>query len=629
MKAKKTKKKLLIAAISLVLVAALGIGIWAVSANRNSDPVLVFEFMHVGMTEYWGDSQESYGPVTTDRIQTVYLTDTQTVTEILVSQGDTVQKGDVLLRFDTTLSDLALERKRLDVEKLKLQLQNAQKELREINGMKPMVIPQETPEEDPDEDKGLALEGNFQISTDSDFDGSSQEKALICWLHSAATVDDALLETLRQKANEYQTINAEQEDMEASSASPVDGETDPSEDPSDPSEDPSDPSEDPSDPSEDPSETPSEDPSDPSEDPSETPSEDPSETPSEDPSETPSEDPSDPSEDPSDPSEDPSEPSEEPEVKPVDTDRYYVVFKVTEGNMSLGSRLTWQGLQVIRDDASGFRFRFFTPAISDHMLTEEENEGIKEPEIDFGSGFTAAQIAEMRVQKQKEIKDLEFQIKMAEADYKIMQTEVSDGAVRATVDGEVVSLLSEEEAKMTQQPLLKVSGGGGFYVEGSVSELEKDKMVIGQEVTVNDWNTGMTYTGTVESIGDFPNNEDYYNGMNNPNASYYPFTVFVDGSADLQAGRYVSVMYSAGTSEHGIYLQNPFLRTEQGRSYVYVRGEDGKLEQRFVTTGKSLWGSYMEILSGLSEEDYIAFPYGKNIGPGAPTREGDLSELYG
>ena len=592
MKAKKTKK-ILIAVICLILVAAIGGGIWAVSANRNSDPVLVYEFNYLGMTEYWGDSQESYGPVTTDRIQTVYLTDTQTVTEILVSQGDTVKKGDVLLRFDTTLSDLALERKRLDVEKLKLQLQNAKKELQQINGMKPMVIPQDTQEES-DEAKGKPLDGNYQISTDSDFDGSSKEKALICWINSAATVDNSLLEALRQKANEYQTINAEQEDREPSSASAVE-ET--SEESTDPSGEATDPSEEPGDPSGEATD--------------------------------PSEEPTDPSEEPADPSVDPSEPSGDPPAKPVDTDRYYVVFKVTEGNMSLGSRITWQGLQVIQDGA-GFRFRFFDAGyMQDHMLTEEENEEVKEPEIDYGSGYTAAQIAEMRNQKQKEIKDLEFQIKMAEAEYKIMQTEVSDGTVRATVDGEVVSLLAEEEARMTMQPLLKVSGGGGFYVEGSVSELEKDKMVIGQEVTINDWNTGMMYTGTVESIGDFPNNEDYYNGINNPNASYYPFTVFIDGSADLQAGSYVSVMYSAGTSEHGVYLENPFIRTEQGRSYVYVRGEDGKLEQRFVTTGKSLWGSYMEILSGLSETDYIAFPYGKNVKPGAPTREGDLSELYG
>ena len=596
MKANNTRKKVLIADLSLVLVAALGVGIWAISANSGSEPVFVYEFMNLGMTEYWGDSQESYGPVTTDRIQTVYLTDTQTVTEILVSQGDTVQKGDVLLRFDTTLSDLALERKRLDVEKLKLQLQNAKRELQEINGMKPMVIPQQT--EEPDEDLGQALEGNFRISTNSDFDGSSQEKALICWINSAATLDDALLETLRQKANEFQTINAEKEEQEPSSASPAE--------------------ETPEDPSDDVPEAPTgETPEDPTGEAPEGPSEEPSE---------PSEEPSEPSEEPSDPSESP----EEPENKPVDTDRYYVVIKVTEGNMSLGSRVTWQGMQVIRDEASGFRFRFFHPGgMQDHMLTEEENEAVKEPEIDYGSGYTAAQIAEMRNQKQKEIKDLEFQIKMADAEYKIMQTEVSDGAVRATVDGEVVSVLSEEEAKMTMQPILKVSGGGGFYVEGSVSELEKDKMVIGQEVTINDWNTGMTYVGTVESIGDFPSSEDYYNGINNPNASYYPFRVFVDGSADLQEGRYVSVMYSAGTSEHGIYLENPFIRTEQGRSYVYVRGEDGKLEQRFVTTGKSLWGSYTEILSGISETDYIAFPYGKNVKDGAPTQEGDMSDLYG
>ena len=166
-------------------------------------------------------------------------------------------------------------------------------------------------------------------------------------------------------------------------------------------------------------------------------------------------------------------------------------------------------------------------------------------------------------------------------------------------------------------------------MEGFVSELEKDRMYIGMEVTVNDWNTGMTYTGTVASLGDFPNAEGYWNGMGNPTASYYPFNVFVDGSADLQAGRYVSVMYSTSTGENGIYLQKPFLRTENGKSYVYIMGEDGRLEQRFVTTGKDLYGSYTEILAGLTAEDLVAFPYGKNVKDGAAAVEGDMSNLYG
>ena len=217
---------------------------------------------------------------------------------------------------------------------------------------------------------------------------------------------------------------------------------------------------------------------------------------------------------------------------------------------------------------------------------------------------------------------------MTETDYQIMLTEVNDGNVYAQIDGEVVSVLPEDEAKMLHQPILKVSGGGGFFVEGSISELEKENLTIGQEVTINDWNTGMTYPGHVTAIGDFPSADAGWNGVGNPNASYYPFTVFVDETADLQAGSYVSVQFSTAGTEHGVYLENPFVRSEQGNFYVYLRGAGGKLEKRYISVGKSLWGSYMEVLSGVGEEDFIAFPYGKDIAEGADTVESDLSALY-
>ena len=538
----KNGKKWIISVTAIVLVLAIGCGIWYYVGHSSSGPVYVYPFYYVGMTEYWGDSQESYGPVTTDKIQTVYLSDTQTVTEVCVQAGDTVKKGDLLLRFDTTLSDLALERKRLDVEKVKLQLETAKDRLTEINNMKPMVIPETSDETQTEENLGAALGGSYMISHQKSYDGSAKDKSLICWISGSASIDDALLETLRQTAEAYQNANAQQA---ATSA-----ETDPVE----------------------------------------------------------------------------TAPTEPPYIY---VGSYYVVFKVTQSNMSLGRTLIWQGLEVTQTD-SGFSFRLFdASAISDHMKAETGEDTEEDQEIDYGSGYTAAQIAQMRSDQQKKIKELEFNVKMAEAEYKIMQTEVSDGGVYAEIDGEVVSVLTEEEAKMMVQPIVKVSGGGGFYVEGSVSELEKDNLRIGQEVTISDWNTGMTYTGTVQSIGDFPNSDSYFNGMNNPNASYYPFQVFIDGSADLQSGRYVSVTYSSAESENGVYLENPFIRTEDGRSYVLVLGADGRLEQRFVRTGKSLWGSYTEILEGLSAEDMVAFPYGKNVKPGVETVEGDYSTLYG
>lgn len=543
--AKPKKRRIILIPVIIVLLLAMGIGGWYLVSRNNADPINAYPFYYLGMTEYWGDSRESYGPVTTDKIQTVYLSDTQTVTEVLVAVGDYVQKGDLLMTFDTTLSDLALERERLAVEKLKLQLEDAKAQLARIKAMKPMVIPTQ-PEEEPDKNLGTIIDGLYQISTQAEFDGSAKDKALICWVAGSTAIDDTLLEAIRLKAEEYQRLNAEI-------------------------------------------------------------------APTEEPAAT---------------EEAPTEATQAPEELVVD--RYYVIFKVTEQDMSLGTNQVWQGMAVTKvSDTYSFKL-FDASNISDHMIVQMGGTPVETPEIDFGSGYTAAQIAEMRSEQEKTIKDLQFQIKMAEADYKIKQTEANNGNIYAQIDGEVVSLLDEDEARMTNQPFLKVSGGGGFYVEGYVSELEKDTLQPGQEVSINDWYTGMIYTGIIQSVGDYPAADGSWSGQGNPNASFYPFTVFVDESADLEEGRYVSMTYSSAEAQSGIYLENFMIRTEKGQSYIYVLGDDGKLEKRIITTGKSLWGSYTEILDGLSPEEYIAFPYGKQVRDGAPAvASEDLSELYG
>ena len=603
---KQNKKKIIITVTAVVLVVAIGLGVWFGVSRGRSEPVKVFAFNSVGMTEYWGDSQESYGPVSTDKIQTVFLSSTQTVTEMKVAQGDEVKKGDVLMTFDTTLSDLQLERKRLEVEKLKLDLETAQKKLKDIRNMKPMSIVSSDDFDYGGENGGAnrPLEGNYELSDKQFYDGKDEETALICWLRNGYTVNDSILEKARQLAEDLQTKNQ---------PDPTEPDTEPTTEPT------------------------TEPPTQPSTEPPTQPSTEPPTQPSTEPPTQPSTEASTPSTEESSEGEDGEQSSasaaENPGEKPtVSVEDYYIVFKVTKDDMSMGNRLAWEGLHVFKQ-GSGFAFNFFDASgVPDHTITTDDPDNPDEPDDpdipDPGSGYTAAQLAQMRAEQEKTIKETKFMIMMAEADYKIMQTEMSDGNVYAEFDGKVVSVLTEEEAKTQNQPVLKVSGGGGFYIQGSVSELEKDKMQIGQEVTVNDWNTGMTYTGKIVSMGDFPTNSDGWNGSGNPNVSYYPFTVFVDETADLQAGMYVNIQYSSAESENGIYLENPFIRTENGQSYVYVQGASGKLEKRFVTTGKALWGSYTEIRSGLTVDDLIAFPYGKNLKEGAPTVESDVSDLY-
>lgn len=593
-KARKARK-ILLTVISLVLVAAIGAGIWYFTLGKPKEPVKVFSFNHLGMTEYWGDNQESYGPVTTDRIQTVFVSETQTITHLAVEMGSEVKKGDLLLSFDTTLSDLALERKRLEVEKLKLQLMDAEAYLQEIKWMRPMQLPQVTPDDESEEKLGELLTQPSKVSFLTEYDGSSADKALILWLRTDAQVSDETLAEAWAKAVEYQTENRppEEEEEPEGGASGTPGEG---------------------------GETPGEGGEIPGEGTDEGSSSGGSGTDTETPP------PPDPGEGGGEGGGEGEDPGEGGEEEPVDVTHFYVVIKVTSSNRELGNKSVWQGLHVFRS-GSNFSFQFYNATIPDHMLTETDD--TEKPEFDYGSGYTWAQLQQMKADQEKKIADLQLQVRMAEADYKLKELETGDGNIYAKFDGTVVSLLSPEEALATTQPMLKVSGGGGFYVEGTVSELQKDLLLPGQEVTINDWNTGMMYTGTIHSIGDFPSPEGYWNGMGNPNASYYPFTVFVDGSADLQEGQYVSIVYSAGSAQNGIYLENPFLRTEQGRSYVYVRGDDGLLEKRYVTTGKSLWGSYTEILEGLTPDDFLAFPYGKDVKEGMPTAEGDLSDLYG
>ena len=709
----KTKKTVISVTAGVAAAAILGGVVFGL--RGRGEPVGVYPFSMVGMTEFWGDNQESYGPVTTDRIQTVFLSDTQTITEVKVKEGDEVKKGDVLMTYDTTLSELQLERKRLDVEKANLQVREAQEELARINQLKPMEsvdVEVDLPVESAN--YGRELSGAYEIANpDEQYDGSSPEKAVICWLKDSTPVNNALLRQLYYQAMMNQIANDER--------IPSSGSAEPT--PEEESKDEELLLEE---------ETGNADSSGQTEE-NENGNND--ENQGDDPNET-------------DDTENliqqtPEEPPEpdaftlfamrapeslqiycgdvynggivqvtsgdavnltftssvtdwehsnyvtwsltsnesgplmgqrngrgytvsgvtstigeteytvkatynveglptlddiytfklrvvaQPAEEEEERSSFYTILKITEGNLEKAPCTTWQGLKVTAYDGGGFGFSFCDAPGQEFFFPEETDDGFSFPEIDYGSGMTAAEIAKLCREQEKKIKDLTADAVITQSEYNLMLREFSDGSIRATLDGVVVGLLTEEEARQNKLPMLKVSGGGGFYVRGSVSELEKDKLKPGQEVSVNDWNTGMMYTGTVESIGDFPIQDEGWNGMGNPNASYYPFRVFIDGTADLQEGSYVSVTYSAAEAESGIYLENPFLRTDDGEPYVYVRGKNGRLEKRTVTTGKSLWGSYTEIRSGLTADDYVAFPYGKNVKPGAATVESDLSALYG
>ena len=762
--AKPRKKKRWIPVAAVVMAAALGAGIWF-GTRGSGEPVSVYPFQYIGMPEFWGDAQESYGPVTTDKIQTEFLSDTQTVTEVKVQNGDSVKKGDILFSFDTTLDALSLERKRLDVEKIKVQIKAAEERLQDTRKLIPYTPPGQMDPEEEEADLGKELTEPYQISErvgqdKQSYDGKSKETALICWLKDTTAISDDILQKLFETAVDYQKAAPQQpetgEALEKSSASDVPEESEDDRNAGNQME-------------EAPEQT--------YEVPGfftcngETVKPDRMQVGAEGylirdtyryqdktywlksavrkkdgavlkdltidaypqvrdeqiaweelwgdgvevqytrsvtfagkilqngewtsfPEDlpvklqvdrtavlmisseidhlnketqvsyrvTPEDGMFQTSTDgnrlflTATPSKAAAEPAEytitaryefqdnkdgiwwrvdEPYSFSVTVDsqasrgEFYVVFKTTEKNMEKGAATVWHGARITAFEDGSFHLTPYNASgFADHTLPLPEEIEIDLPEIDPNAMYTAEEILEMQKQCYATIKEQNEKLKLAESEYNIMERELGDGNIYAEIDGKVVSLLTEEEARQQKQPVIKVSGGGGFFIEGSVSELEKEKLKVGQEVTVNDWSSGGMYTGEVVSIGDFPSDSDNWNGMGNPTASYYPFKAFVSEEADLQAGSYVSMSYSTASAEQGIYLDKAFVRTEKGDSFIFVRGADGKLEKRNVKLGKVLWGSYYEILSPLSEDDLLAFPYGKHVKAGAPTVESDISTLY-
>ncbi len=233
--------------------------------------------------------------------------------------------------------------------------------------------------------------------------------------------------------------------------------------------------------------------------------------------------------------------------------------------------------------------------------------------------------------KYKEIGQLETSLKVAKLDLEKKKSELGDGNVYAEFDGTVKAVRDATEAFNSSEAVVELSGGGGYYVTGTLSEMDLGSVQVGDTVQISSWRTGVNCEGEIVSIDDYPAQNGSNSGDGNSNVSYYPFKVFVSEDANLQPNDYVEMQYqktAEADSADSLYLESFFLRSENGKSYVMVRGENDKLEKRWVQTGRDLWGSYTQIRGGLTLEDYVAFPYGRDVVEGAHTQEATADQLY-
>lgn len=562
---KKLKKGIIIAACAVGVCGAVWGGL-TIARNAQRSDVKVYSVNDFCMTDYWGDTSTTSGMVTTDKIQKVFLSSSQTVNKVWVAEGDSVRKGDKLISYDSTLTQASVEQAKIDYDRQDESLTTAKNELEYLKKAKNKeTLKQEldklTAELDAlkkkyDEDPAHPYNGDAPVTegaikdykktmTVKGADGSDQTVNVLyySWLSASRLNDSKVTEILTNLA----TLRADKD---------------------------------------------------------------------------------------------------HPSV-----DTYVVLVQRYEDKVG-GYVDNTVGLVITETYTAGddtavpavpesrsvsFSVRSDLPEFEDTERKYDDaaikklQQKINLANMYLENSMEQKDLAKAIVDKAQEVKEKEVNLRLAKLSLDKKTKELGDGNVYAEFDGTVKAVRNADEAYNNSEAVIELSGGGGYYVTGTLSEMELGSVKVGDTVSISSWMTGAACEGTIVSIDDYPTTSGNSWGDGNRNVSYYPFKVFVEEDAGLQANDYVDIQYQkAGTQEQGssLYLQSWFIRTDNGKSYVMARNEDGRLEQRWVQTGRDLWGSYTQIRGGLTTDDYVAFPYGRDVVEGARTVEAAADELY-
>ena len=554
----KTAKRVILGITIPAAIAGAIVGGLLIYRNVSAKPVSVYPLEQLVMTDYGSDMATTSGMVSSEGLQKVFLSGTQTVSSVDVEEGQAVKKGDVLLSYDTTITDIEVERARVKVGRLNLDLNQVQKELEELNKMQPhtttIIEPGYTVEYKPSETPKL-LQGS-----------GTSEDPYIYLFDEYDGITGSLLNTLISKAQEKSEGESPDTPDSGNSGSdaPQDGES---------------------------------------------------------------------------PAADPSEgigSETKPDLKEYDGGSVYVVVINRENNAMNAPVTAKRGIRIDVSDGEINGIGFFEPYLPENIEHYEEQPQPHEEES--GSEYTQEELVRMRASKAEEITELKRSIALAQNEYERKKLEVDEGVVRATTDGVVTKVRTPQEANSENSAVVELSAGGSYYVTGTISEFDLENVHIGDTVSVEAYGMsdgeGGNYEGEIVEISDKPATvEDSFSyfgyGEGNNNVTYYPFKVRLPADANLRDDSYIEIYYQPDKeADGGVYIMNAFVKRDGADSYVYAQGANGRLEKRSVKQGRSLWGSYTQIKSGLKADDKLAFPYGKDVKEGAATKVSSIEEAY-
>lgn len=230
---------------------------------------------------------------------------------------------------------------------------------------------------------------------------------------------------------------------------------------------------------------------------------------------------------------------------------------------------------------------------------------------------------------QLDLKEAEINIKAKRDSVTQAEAMLENTVVVSPVTGRVQTV-SESGTDNYGNPVayITIQKTGSYRIKGTIGELQQGAIMEGTRMEVLSRTDGSVWAGTVTLV-------DYESpSQENPNAMYYgmatdemgtpskyPFYVELDGTDGLILGQHVYLQLEGqDEATPGLSVSNAFIAYDDfGNPFVWA-DNGGKLEKRTVELGEyDMMNDTIAVLSGLSEDDYIAFPDLELCVEGAPT----------
>lgn len=224
---------------------------------------------------------------------------------------------------------------------------------------------------------------------------------------------------------------------------------------------------------------------------------------------------------------------------------------------------------------------------------------------------------------QANVREATYNKGLKEREIENLQEALEDTDVRAPISGRVMSVRDSDDTTgygdSGSDAYITIMDMTTYQVKGTINELNVGTLSEGMNVLVRSrLDESITWSGVLESI-DWENtvqdNNNYYyswsSGNEMTNSSKYPFYVKLNDVTGLILGQHVYIEPDYGQQEvrEGLWLPEYYIVDADASAYVWAANGRGRLEKRSVSIGEyDAERCEYQIISGLKETDYIAFP---------------------